>query len=63
MAEIEGCAPLAVAATKRVINALDSHAQGFHLEMVEQFPLFTTEDSAIAIEARMKRRKPEWQGR
>jgi enoyl-CoA hydratase len=63
VSEIMSCAPLAVSATKRVINALDDVAQGFHLEMVEQFPLFHTEDTDIAIEARMKRRKPDWQGK
>jgi len=62
-AEILQCAPLAVAAAKRVINAIDPVNGGLHLEMVEQNPLFHSQDVAEGVQARLERRDPRWQGK
>lgn len=61
--EIMLSAPRAVAAAKRVINSLHNTAEGFHLEMVEQFPLFHSEDLAEGVQARIERRPPNWKGK
>ena len=61
--EIAACAPLAVAAAKRVINALQDAEAGLHLEMVEQYPLFHTEDFVEGVQSVMERRAPNWKKR
>lgn len=61
--EIMQSAPRAVAAAKRVINSLQSTADGLHMEMVEQFPLFHSEDLMEGVQARIERRPPNWKGK
>ncbi len=61
--EIMLSAPRAVAAAKRVINGLHNTADGFHLEMVEQYPLFHSEDLMEGVQARIERRPPNWKGK
>jgi enoyl-CoA hydratase/carnithine racemase len=58
--EISGCAPLAVAAAKRVIQGVLSEEDGLRLEMMEQAPLFHTKDLQIGVQAAMLKQKPEW---
>lgn len=59
--EIMGCAPRAVSAAKRVVNGLAHTADGFHLEMMEQYPLFHSRDLMEGIQAALERRPPKWQ--
>ena len=61
--EIMLCAPRAVAAAKRVINNLENVQTGLHMEMVEQFPLFHSEDLMEGVQAKIERRNPNWKGR
>lgn len=61
--EISGCAPLAVAAAKRVIQHVANEAPGLHLEAIEQAPLFHTRDLQEGIQAAIERRPPEWKKR
>jgi enoyl-CoA hydratase/carnithine racemase len=61
--EIAGCAPLAVAAAKRVIQGIADEGSGLHLEQVEQAPLFKSDDLREGIQAAIERRKPEWKQR
>jgi enoyl-CoA hydratase/carnithine racemase len=60
--EICACAPLAVGAAKRVINGLTHPAPGLHLEMIEQNPLFHSQDLAEGVQSRLEKRDPRWQG-
>lgn len=57
------CAPRAIAAAKRVINTIENIPAGLHMEMVEQFPLFHSEDLLEGIQAKVERRAPVWKGR
>jgi enoyl-CoA hydratase/carnithine racemase len=61
--EIGRSAPLALAAAKRSINAIEGVEAGFHLEMVEQYPLFQSQDMQEGILAAVERRAARWQGR
>jgi enoyl-CoA hydratase/carnithine racemase len=61
--EIVACAPLAISAAKRVMHALEDVESGLHLEMVEQNPLFASEDFLEGIQAAIERRSPNWKGR
>jgi enoyl-CoA hydratase/carnithine racemase len=61
--EIAACAPLAVSAAKRIIHALEDADTGLHMEMVEQTPLFHSEDFQEGIQAVMERRPPNWKRR
>lgn len=58
--EISGCAPLAVAAGKRIIQGIVNESQGLVLEQIEQAALFHTADLQEGIQAIMERRKPVW---
>jgi len=58
--EIAACAPLAVSAAKRIIHALEDADSGLHMEMVEQTPLFHSEDFREGIQAVLERRPPNW---
>lgn len=60
--EISGCAPLAVAAAKRVIQGVLKEYEGLHLERVEQAPLFHSRDIQEGMQAALERRKPQWRG-
>jgi enoyl-CoA hydratase/carnithine racemase len=62
-AEMIACSPLALAAAKRTINAVEGVEAGFHLEMVEQYPLFQTEDLQEGFLAAMERRAAQWKGK
>lgn len=57
---ISACAPLAVAAAKRVINGIADEASGLLLEQTEQAPLFRTADLQEGIQATLEKRPPEW---
>jgi enoyl-CoA hydratase/carnithine racemase len=61
--EINHCAPLAVAAAKRVIHGVMNAQEGMRLEASEQAPLFRSEDLQIGAQAAMLRQKPEWKWR
>jgi enoyl-CoA hydratase/carnithine racemase len=61
--QISGCAPLAVAAAKRVIQGIADEATGLHLEAVEQAPLFHTRDLQEGVQAAIERRPPQWKRR
>ncbi len=61
--EIMGCAPLAVAAAKRAINDIEGASGGLYHEMVEQYPLFHTQDVQEGVQSVMERRPANWQGR
>ncbi|HLA42144.1 MAG TPA: enoyl-CoA hydratase/isomerase family protein, partial [Aggregatilineales bacterium] len=58
--EIAKSAPLAIAAAKRTINAIEDAESGFYLEMLEQAPLFHSEDLAEGLQAAMERRPANW---
>lgn len=60
--EISGCAPLAVAAGKRIIQGIVNETTGLVLEQIEQAPLFRTADLQEGIQAILERRKPVWKG-
>lgn len=60
--EIAGCAPLAVAASKRVIQGVLQEETGLHLETIEQAPLFHTRDLQIGAQAALSKQQPDWQG-
>lgn len=59
--EIAGCAPLAVAAAKRILHGIANEAPGLHLEQIEQAGLFHTQDLQEGIMAAIERRAPNWQ--
>ncbi|MBI5929473.1 MAG: enoyl-CoA hydratase/isomerase family protein [Chloroflexi bacterium] len=61
--QIAGCAPLAVAAAKRVIQGIADEATGLHLEAIEQAPLFKTRDIQEGMQAAIERRPAEWKRR
>lgn len=61
--EIAACAPLAVAAAKRVILGLAQAEQGLHLEKIEQAPLFQTQDLREGMQAALERRAAQWKGK
>ncbi|MFP4324051.1 MAG: enoyl-CoA hydratase/isomerase family protein [Anaerolineales bacterium] len=61
--EIMSCAPLAVSAAKRAINAIEGAPSGLYHEMVEQYPLFHTQDVQEGVQSVMERRTANWQGR
>lgn len=61
--EIAACAPLAIAAAKRTINAIESDAEGLNLEMLEQFHLFQSDDMLEGMQAGIERRQAAWKGR
>jgi enoyl-CoA hydratase/carnithine racemase len=60
--EISGCAPLAVAAAKRVVQGILDEEHGLTLETIEQAPLFHTQDLQIGAQAAMLKQKPDWKG-
>jgi enoyl-CoA hydratase/carnithine racemase len=61
--EIAACAPLALSAAKRTINAVEDVLSGFHHEMVEQYQLFHSQDIMEGLQAAMERRPARWQGK
>jgi enoyl-CoA hydratase/carnithine racemase len=61
--DIMRCAPLALAAAKRIINAVEAVEEGFYHEMIEQYHLFRTEDLGEGIQAVLERRGARWQKR
>ena len=61
--ELSQCAPLAVAAAKRVITGIVNEHPGLHLEALEQAALFSTEDLQEGVQSVLERRAPEWKGR
>lgn len=61
--QIAGCAPLAVAAAKRVIQGIADEATGLQLEAIEQAPLFKTRDLQEGVQAAIERRPAEWKRR
>ncbi len=58
--ELAGCAPLAVAAAKRIMQGIADEETGLALEQIEQAPLFHTEDLQEGIQAAIERRPPQW---
>lgn len=58
--QIAGCAPLAVAAAKRVIQGIVDEAAGLQLEAIEQAPLFKTRDLQEGVQAAIERRPAQW---
>lgn len=61
-AEIAACAPLAVSAAKRAVNAVEGVISGLHYEMIEQLGLFKSQDLLEGIQAAIERRPARWQG-
>ena len=61
--QIAACAPLAVAAAKRVIQGIMDEATGLHLEAIEQAPLFKTHDIQEGMQAAIERRPAVWKRR
>jgi len=61
--EIAQSAPLAIAAAKRTINAIEPTAEPFYLEMREQYALLHSQDVGEGMQAALERRPPQWKGR
>jgi enoyl-CoA hydratase/carnithine racemase len=61
--ELSQCAPLAIAAAKRVIQGIVDDHRGLYLEALEQAPLFRTQDLQEGIQSILERRSPNWSGK
>jgi len=61
--EIIKCAPMAISAAKRTINAIVGSEDGLKHEMIEQYRLFHSEDIMEGMQAAMQRRPANWVGR
>lgn len=61
-AELATCAPLAIAAAKRVVQGILDEQRGLYLEALEQAPLFKTKDLQEGIQSMLERRPAKWSG-